>query len=303
MIDGIMYYDGDNASSIGWLTSYDLIAAVRFQNDQTSMHVGQEIESIDIYINDLPVGDITVYIWSKGGFINPGATTVLAEKTVTPVAHSWNTVTLTTPVQVTGDEIWVGFKFTTPAGGNTLGIDGASVIPATNYLKIDDVWSEFTNGGNFNIRANVTGAGWPVWLSVSPHSGCVDVWEDMILTLEFNAEGLPLETYNASVVVGSNDPTQHWSEIPVILTLTVGIDNVNKIGVMTYPNPATQNINVVSDANISSISVYSVTGQFINRFQVNATSTSIDVSSMPSGMYVMEINTGNGVVKSKFVVK
>jgi hypothetical protein len=308
LVDGTMNFDGDNASAIGLQSSCDVYAAVRFQNDQTSMHVGQEIESIDVFINDLPIGDITVYIWSKAGFIEPQAYTILSEKTVTPVSHSWNTVTLTNPVRITGDEIWVGYKFTTPAGGNTLGIDGETLTPARNYLKSGIAWSEFygmeiSGIGNFNIRANVAGAGWPVWLSVSPHSGCVDVWEDMILTLEFNAEGLPLETYNASVVVGSNDPTQHWSEIPVILTLTVGIDNVNKIGVMTYPNPVTQNINVVSDANISSISVYSILGQFINRFQVNATSTSIDVRSMPSGMYVMEVNFGNDVVKSKFVVK
>jgi hypothetical protein len=300
---GTMNYDGDNASAIGWQDSYELYAAVRFQNDQTSMHVGQEIESVDVFINDLPIGNITVYVWSKGGFIHPGATDVLSEETFTPVSHSWNTVTLTNPVRITGDEIWVGYKFTTPAGGNTLGADNATVVPKTNYLKTGDVWSEFTSAGNFNIRANVIGTGWPVWLSISPQAGSLEEEESQILTIEFSTEDLTTGTYNATIVIGSNDPTQHWSEIPVILTLTVGIDNVNKIGVMTYPNPTTQNINVVSDANISSISVFTVTGQFINSFQVNATSTSIDVARMPSGMYVMEINTGNGVVKSKFVVK
>jgi hypothetical protein len=310
MVAGIMNYDGPNANSIGWQESYELHAAVRFQNNQTSMHVGQEIESVDIFINDLPIGDITVYVWSKGDFIDPQATTVLSEKTATPVAHSWNTITLTNPVRITGDEIWVGFKFTTPAGGNTLGVDGATVVPKTNYMKSGIAWSEFqgvgqTEIGNFSIRANVTGAGWPVWLSVTPSSGILQGGESQILTLEFNAEEVIFNTEicYATVVVGCNDYSQNWTEIPVIYVFHSGIDNETKIGVMTYPNPATQNINVVSEVSISSISVYSITGQFVKSFRVNATSTSIDVSSMPSGMYVMEINSGNGVVKSKFVVK
>jgi hypothetical protein len=308
LVAGTMNYDGDNTSAIGWQNSFELYAAVRFQNDQTSMHVGQEIESVDIFINDLPIGDITVYVRSKGGFIDPGANTVLSEKTVTPVAYSWNTVTLTTPVRVTGEEIWVGYKFTTPAGGNTLGIDGETLTPARNYLKSGIAWSEFygmeiSGIGNFNIRANVAGAGWPVWLSVSPQEGSLDEGESQILTLEFNTEKLITGTYNASIVVGCNDPSSEWNEVPIVLDFVNGIDNVTKIGVMTYPNPVTQNINVVSDANISSISVFTVTGQFVNNFQVNATTTTIDVANMPSGMYVMEINTGNGIVKSKFVVK
>jgi hypothetical protein len=304
MVAGTMNYDGANASSIGWQESYDLYAAVRFKNDQTSMHIGQEIESVNVFINDLPVGDITVYVWSKGGFVTPEATAVLSEKTVTPVAYSWNTVTLTTPVRVTGDEIWVGYKFTTPAGENAIGVDNATAIPKTNYLKTGAEWVEYTENGNFNIRANVSGAGWPVWLSVSPQEGIIYGEDSETLTLEFNANGLSYgNTYLANIVVGCNDFSQEWSEIQVILDFHIGIDNTTKIGVMTYPNPATQNINVVSEVSISCISVYSITGQFVKSFRVNANSTSIDVRSMPSGMYVMEINTENGVVKSKFVVK
>lgn len=304
MISDTMNYDGANVSAIGWQESYELYAAVRFQNDKTSLHIGQEIESVDIYINDLPIGDITVYVWSKGGFINPGTTTVLSEKTFTPVAESWNTITLINPVRVTGDEIWVGYKFTTPTSGNTLGIDNTTVIPKTNYLKTGATWDEYNSNGNFNIRANVTGSGWPVWLSVTPFSGILPPYEEQILTLEFDNEALPFgRKYYASVVIGCNDYEQEWSEIPVILDFHIGLNNATKYGVMTYPNPATQNINVVSDASISSISVYSITGQFVKSFKVNATTTSIDVSNMLSGMYIMEVNVGNEVVKSKFVVK
>jgi hypothetical protein len=308
LVAGKMKYDGDNASAIGWQESYELYAAVRFQNDQTSMHVGQEIESVDIFINDLPIGDITVYVWNKGSFVDPGATTILSEKTFTPVAHSWNTITLNNPVQIIGEEIWVGYKFTTPAGGNTLGIDGETVTPATNYLKSGIAWGEFygvgqTGIGNFSIRANVAGAGWPTWLSVTPQAGIVEGDESQVLTLNFNPEELNYYTCYATIVVGCNDYSQNWTEIPVTYEFCVGIDNTTKIGVITYPNPATQNINVVSDASISSISVYSISGHFIKSIQVNATTTKIDVANMPSGMYVMEVNFGNDVVKSKFVVK
>jgi hypothetical protein len=315
LADGQMGYDGDNASAVGYGSSFVAYVASRMKNDITSAHVGQQIVSVDVFINDAPAGDgtITVYVWEKGGFIDPGTTTVLAEKTITPTVESWNTVTLTTPVTITGDEIWVGYKITVPVAvagtsGYCIGVDNQPNVPKANYIKSGIAWGEWagfssTGNGNYSIRANVAGLGWPTWLTITPELSEVYGEDSDNLTLDFNTTGLASGTYNATAVVGCNDKTSEWNNIPVALTIGTGIDNTTKIGVMTYPNPATENLNVVADVNINSIAIYSITGQIVSKFNVNSTSTIINVSEMASGIYVMEITAGNSVVNSKFIVK
>lgn len=307
MVNGQMNYDGDNKNAIGWASSFDVYAAVKFQGVNPASHLGQEIVSIDVFLNDAPVStDITVYVWEKDGFIVPGTTTIIEQKTQAAVAGSWNTVLLDNPVQITGEEIWVGYFFTSPAGGYTLGVDSLPNIPGTCYVKTGPVWAEFTGisgEGNFNIRANVEGAGWPEWLSVAPATGTVVTSGTQDLTLSFNTAELITGTYNANVVIGCNDPAQEWTEIPVTLDYVVGIDNINKFGVMTYPNPATEHINIVTDSFINSLSIYSISGQLVNSFEVSAASTTIDVKNMSKGNYVMEIKVGNDVFKRNFIVE
>ena len=89
---------------------------------------------------------------------------------------SWNTITLDAPIYLSGDEIWVGYHMTAPLNTYVVGMDGVANIPATNYIKSGPVWSEFDGvegNGNFSIRANVVGAAWNEWMTVTPATGTV----------------------------------------------------------------------------------------------------------------------------------
>ncbi|PKP17299.1 MAG: hypothetical protein CVU05_15790 [Bacteroidetes bacterium HGW-Bacteroidetes-21] len=312
MINDTMRYNQGATSMIGWTNSFEVTAAVRYLPEMSNTHLGQQIKSAVIGIGDLPVGNtITVYAWEKGDYIYPSAGTVLAQKDfAVTTANALYEVVFDTPVPINGDEIWVGYKFTTPASGYTLVMDDQALVPQTSYLKTGPAWGEFEGSsttpgfGNFSISAVVEGLGWPSWLIVSPASGTVAPAGNETLNLTFNTTELVTSgTYNATVVVGANDPAQEWTNIPVQLDLMVGINGNPSIGVMTYPNPATESINVVSDAMINTVSVYSVNGQLVNTFNVNATTTSIDVTGMAKGNYVIEVKAGNDVVKSNIIVK
>lgn len=304
---GQMNYDIENATAVGWTNSFVVSVAVRFHSEMLLAHLGQQIQSVDFYIKDAPVGDVTVSVWSKSGFISPGTTEVLAEKTLTPTPEAWNTALLEIPVLITGEEIWVGYTFTNPAGMFTLGIDNAALFPAGNYIKAGPVWSEFlgvsgSGQGNFNIRANVSGAGWPVWLSVAPQTGTVEPSQEAELTLSFNATDFAAGSYNATVVVGCNDPEHEWTEVPVVLDIVNSVDFVSTFSVMTYPNPANDKMNITSDGIISSIAVYSISGNLVKSIKVDASNTSINVATLAKGIYVMEIKIGNETLKRKLIV-
>jgi len=306
--DGILNYDGDYASAIGWASTFDVMAAARYLPEYTAPFAGQAIESVDIYINDLPTNDsIRVYVWAKDGYITPGTSTVLAQKDVTVTATSWNTITLDTPVPLNGDEIWVGYGFNHPDGSYVLGIDGNTLVDNGNYLKTGVVWSEFEGiggdgMGNFNIRANVVGTQMPEWLTVSPASGSIAASGTQDITIDFVSTGLDNATYYGMALVGCNDPASEWNEIPVQLDYFVGINEQSGHGILTYPNPAKDVFYVKSDEEIQRIQIHSLSGQLLHDMDVNATKQAVQLD-MESGIYLVKVITKTNTVIRRVVVQ
>lgn len=68
-----------------------------------------------------------------------------------------------------------------------------------------------------------------------------------------------------------------------------------------YPNPTGDFVNIQTDDEILSVSIYNASGQRV----INLTGkvNKIDVQSIPSGMYLLEIKTKNKVVTEKFIKK
>jgi gingipain R/gingipain K len=82
----------------------------------------------------------------------------------------------------------------------------------------------------------------------------------------------------------------------------VSISNVEKSSVNVYPNPANNYINVNASSNISNVEVYTISGQKVGDFTANGTQTVISTANLSNGMYLMRINTENGVINNKFSV-
>lgn len=309
LTNGAMALDLGSLSAVGWTTEFEVYAGVRFLPDVTGAHIGQNIVSANIFIYDAPMGDsIRVYVWEKGEYSVPGTNTILAEKAFTVTPQSDNTIVFDTPVPINGDEIWIGYKFTSPANLFTLGTDDQPLVPHTSYLKTGPVWSEFqgaggSGNGNICIRAIVEGPGWPVWLNVIPYSGTITATGNQDITLSFNTTNLVTGTYEADVVVGCNDPMNEWTTIHVTLDYTVGINGNPSVGIMTYPNPTSDFINIVTDNMISSVTVYTIDGKMVKTINPSTSSVSVDVNDLTDGTYIFEITAGNQTIKRNIVVK
>lgn len=75
---------------------------------------------------------------------------------------------------------------------------------------------------------------------------------------------------------------------------------------VTYPNPAVNELNIFNLENISELSVYSLNGQEVFRFDndENQNLLQLDVSDFPSGLYVLKAqSTTGGVVSQKIVIQ
>jgi hypothetical protein len=71
-----------------------------------------------------------------------------------------------------------------------------------------------------------------------------------------------------------------------------------------YPNPATDNINIVSYAElINSIEVYNLSGQKVISKQVRATTTKLNTNNLAKGVYIVDIKTKVSSVKKKIIIE
>ena len=86
--------------------------------------------------------------------------------------------------------------------------------------------------------------------------------------------------------------------------ISVGIKNINTAQyVSVYPNPSSGEIQVISNqCSVSSIEIYNLLGEkvYTSPFTVNRSPITINVSDLPSGVYVIEVITDKGIEVRKF---
>ncbi|MAB49094.1 MAG: hypothetical protein CMC05_10735 [Flavobacteriaceae bacterium] len=82
---------------------------------------------------------------------------------------------------------------------------------------------------------------------------------------------------------------------------TLGIDaiSLNTNSVKLYPNPVSDRLFIKSTELIEGISIYNIKGQLIK--QTIETTNGIDVSVLPSGLYMIQIKTSNNTINQKFL--
>lgn len=82
----------------------------------------------------------------------------------------------------------------------------------------------------------------------------------------------------------------------------VDYDNIeNKIKV--YPNPANDIVSIESDLEVLSCGIYAINGQCIDEISMHSYSKDIFVNHLPSGIYLLKIQTKQGYVHKKLIIQ
>jgi hypothetical protein len=301
-----LHYDGDNNSAIGWNTvPVTVTVAARFTNPMVIPYAGMNITSVEVFVNDLNAGSnaMKIKVYGMGNTYEPGD--LLGEQDFTPGGANWETVTLTNPIPVTGEDLWVGYQFTqTDASIYIPGTDAGPADPNGDFLSTGVGWSHLSSNPlldfNWNIRANLVGNVMVHWLTASPMSGTVPPLGSNPTLLGFDATTLALGTYTATIKLLSNDPATPVLDVPVTLQVAgVGIPELGNLGVMIYPNPAQENLNIVTNGTFNKVTITDFTGKVV--FIGN--SKSIDISALSNGVYFVKVETTQGISNTKFIKK
>ena len=82
---------------------------------------------------------------------------------------------------------------------------------------------------------------------------------------------------------------------------TASIDKNNLLEISLYPNPAKGTLNISAKNTIESATIYNVLGKKVKSFPVNANTSSLDVSGLSTGIYILKYAVDNVVGSMKFI--
>lgn len=95
----------------------------------------------------------------------------------------------------------------------------------------------------------------------------------------------------------------HNTSSPASLSVPVGINDIELLDIKFYPNPASSYITLDLPTNINNatITIYSILGQQQLRTTTNKSQTNIDLDGLTNGVYLVEVSSDNKVGRQMFI--
>lgn len=130
----------------------------------------------------------------------------------------------------------------------------------------------------------------PAGLSIDPNTGAVDVSDSTV--------GNYVVTYTSA----GNDYYQTTQNIE-ITDNTLGIDSMESTSFKVFPNPTDGFMTLKGNEKISQVKIYSMVGQQIKDFTINASEVQLDLSSLKTGSYMATFISENQIVGSQLILR
>ena len=158
--NGLLQLDGDNVTAPNFTTGTEYETAAFYSSSVTAPFTGKKLTAIRVYLASLP-DNLSLHVYSENTRNNntsPG--TELASKTVTGLrsAGQWVEITLDTPVDITGEGLWIGVRLSHSSNGAFIGCDAeGSKVNGGDWIARDGIWRTFESFANARINWNIRG--------------------------------------------------------------------------------------------------------------------------------------------------
>ena len=183
------------------------------------------------------------------------------------------------------------------------------------YSEAYNVWIDYNQDGDFNdageevySRARTTST--EVSGSFSIPSSAANGTTRMRVSMKYNANSTSCETFSYGevedytiVINAANQANLHpVANNPAYVTYDDAVESPD-FAFVAYPNPASSSLNIKLGyfGVDSELVVYSITGSEMIRTSLSSQNTSIDISKLAKGMYILSVNSGRKVETIKFI--
>lgn len=114
---------------------------------------------------------------------------------------------------------------------------------------------------------------------------------------------IPNVTSNIDVsLTGTNPTTKCTYTTYVTILCNVGISEAETANINVYPNPAATTVNVESDNNIKTLTIYNALGQQVYNQNNMGNKATLDISHFVNGTYIMQMIMDNGTKAARTMI-
>jgi len=106
----------------------------------------------------------------------------------------------------------------------------------------------------------------------------------------------------AQFVISTDLGTVYYDNLYLHKNTVLSVSSFEKSNIKMYPNPATTNFTIEAQSSVENVTVYNMLGQEVIAKSPNTQQTTIDISTLKVGVYIVKA-TINGVVSSSRLVK
>jgi hypothetical protein len=240
--------------------------------------------------------------WSEGwAFSN------LIDSTLTEGAktyHSYST------------EAYTGDNFAIGKSGSEITVDGTALFSSLQVSNTSYAAHSMKNGDSFAKK--FTGEDW-FELTIEGFNGISSTGEVRVMLADSsNTAPNILETWQTvdisslgdvtklTFTLNSSDVGDYGMNTPsffaldnIVFDITTSSNELSKINLSVYPNPATNKVNIPN--GIESLDIYSITGNLVFT-ELNPLNL-IDVSSLKKGTYLVKAISGNSISTTRLIIK
>ena len=160
VVENILNYDGENATGPLLAAGYHE-AAARFTSDRTAAFAGKQLIAVQYFMGAKPQ-KAEIRIYGEGIPTFPGTLLYVADITDEIRTLRWSEHILDTPVDITGEDLWISIALTHAAQQQSIGCDAGPNRANGDWLyqSTDGLWESYRNrtgeGINWNIRGKVS---------------------------------------------------------------------------------------------------------------------------------------------------
>lgn len=293
-------FDGVNFETFQW--------GIMFPASDMAQYANQNITKVSLYDCEAFNGEVFIY---EGGSSEPG-TLLYSQEFTTTGSGAYFEVELNTAVEVSGNQnVWVVLTNHTgnqiAAGCVDQGNPNGRWIYYDGFGWLDNMMVSmppFT----WMIRAYITDEEIidPV---ITETLGAI-LYRNGELISELITEESYIDTeakdgdeYSLRVVYGGELDSVHYAmSCPqTVVVHGVSVDENDENNVMIYPNPTNGSLNVKVDGMFR-ISVVNTLGQVVCHREVDADSEIVDLKQFGSGIYMIRVETQDGIVVRRITV-
>ncbi len=155
-------------------------------------------------------------------------------------------------------------------------------------------------GGNPNLNLNYAISGQPTGVDIEPTNGLIfgEIDENAISGGQ-NNDGVHNVTVTISKYGSSNSVENFtWTVIDQVLNTEKLV--LTEDSILIYPNPTRKYIHILTALDVKSFDLYDILG---NRVLISEETNQINIESLSSGIYLLNINTNLGKIIKKVIIE